>query len=236
MRADDRLRFNVTDGTKSVGVDCLSNGFANVPDLFREGQGVVVEGVLASQGRLSGDQILAKHDERYMSREVVELLKKQGRWQGATRPRGDRRNRAFRPCPGALRRARASSSRLGVGDPDLMVLQRGADPVRAHCDRIRGAGQRASDLGLLRPQRGREFAQRGAGDLQDLRHGVDRSGHSEYAHFARLRIDFYLGHLNDMDARLKDGPSPVCASRAPSFSVFMEPMYLKGMPARLSPS
>ncbi len=81
VRADDRLRFNVTDGTKSVGVDCLSNCFANVPDLFREGQGVVVEGVLASQGRLSGDQILAKHDERYMPREVVELLKKQGRWQ-----------------------------------------------------------------------------------------------------------------------------------------------------------
>ena len=81
VRADDRLRFNVTDGTKSVGVDCLSNCFANVPDLFREGQGVVVEGVLASQGRLSGDQILAKHDERYMPREVVESLKKQGRWQ-----------------------------------------------------------------------------------------------------------------------------------------------------------
>jgi cytochrome c-type biogenesis protein CcmE len=81
VRSDDRLRFKVTDGTKSVGVDCLKDCFANVPDLFREGQGVVVEGVLASQGRLSGDQILAKHDERYMPREVVEALKKQGRWQ-----------------------------------------------------------------------------------------------------------------------------------------------------------
>ena len=81
VRADDRLKFNVTDGTKDVGVDCLSNCFANVPDLFREGQGVVVEGVLAHDGRLSGDQILAKHDERYMPREVVEALKKQGRWQ-----------------------------------------------------------------------------------------------------------------------------------------------------------
>ncbi len=81
VRSDDRLRFIVTDGTKSVGVDCLKDCFANVPDLFREGQGVVVEGVLASQGRLSGDQILAKHDERYMPREVVEALKKQGRWQ-----------------------------------------------------------------------------------------------------------------------------------------------------------
>jgi cytochrome c-type biogenesis protein CcmE len=81
VRTDDRLTFSVTDGTRSVGVDCPSNCFANVPDLFREGQGVVVEGVLAAQGRLSGDQILAKHDERYMPREVVEALKKQGRWQ-----------------------------------------------------------------------------------------------------------------------------------------------------------
>ena len=81
VRSGDRLTFNVTDGTKSIGVNCLSNCFANVPDLFREGQGVVVEGVLAHEGWLSGDQILAKHDERYMPREVVEVLKKQGRWQ-----------------------------------------------------------------------------------------------------------------------------------------------------------
>ena len=81
VRAQDRLKFNVTDGTKSVAVDCLNACFANVPDLFREGQGVVVEGVLGQQGWLSGDQILAKHDERYMPREVVEALKKQGRWQ-----------------------------------------------------------------------------------------------------------------------------------------------------------
>ena len=42
---------------------------------------MVVEGVLGPQGRLAGDQILAKHDEKYMPREVVEALKKQGRWQ-----------------------------------------------------------------------------------------------------------------------------------------------------------
>jgi cytochrome c-type biogenesis protein CcmE len=81
VRADDHLTFNVTDGTKSVAVDCLGACFASIPDLFREGQGVVVEGALASPGRLAGDQILAKHDERYMPREVVESLKKQGRWQ-----------------------------------------------------------------------------------------------------------------------------------------------------------
>ena len=81
VRSDGRLRFNVTDGTKSVGVDCVGACFADVPDLFREGQGVVAEGALAKGGRLTADQILAKHDERYMPREVVEALKKQGRWQ-----------------------------------------------------------------------------------------------------------------------------------------------------------
>jgi cytochrome c-type biogenesis protein CcmE len=81
VRADNRLEFKVTDGTKTVGVDCGGDCFANVPDLFREGQGVVVEGVFGPHGRLSGDQILAKHDERYMPREVVEALKKQGRWR-----------------------------------------------------------------------------------------------------------------------------------------------------------
>ena len=80
-RAEKSLSYNVTDGTRSVGVECASDCFANVPDLFREGQGVVVEGVLGPQGRLAGDQILAKHDEKYMPREVVEALKKQGRWR-----------------------------------------------------------------------------------------------------------------------------------------------------------
>jgi len=81
VQSGNRLTFNVTDGTKSVGVDCAANCFANIPDLFREGQGVVVDGVLAAQGRLVSDQILAKHDERYMPREVVEQLKKEGRWR-----------------------------------------------------------------------------------------------------------------------------------------------------------
>ena len=58
-----------------------------MPDLFREGQGVVAEGVLAGAGRLRAETILAKHDERYMPREVVEALKKQGRWQeGSAKP------------------------------------------------------------------------------------------------------------------------------------------------------
>ena len=52
-----------------------------LPDLFREGQGVVAEGVLEAPGQMRAETILAKHDERYMPREVVDALKKQGRWQ-----------------------------------------------------------------------------------------------------------------------------------------------------------
>ena len=86
-RGADAMTFNVSDGAKNVGVDCAGACFANVPDLFREGQGVVVEGTLAAGGRLSAEAILAKHDERYMPREVVEALKRQGRWQeGAAKP------------------------------------------------------------------------------------------------------------------------------------------------------
>ena len=54
-----------------------------MPDLFREGQGVVAEGVLERPGVFRADSILAKHDETYMPKEVAEALKKQGVWQGA---------------------------------------------------------------------------------------------------------------------------------------------------------
>ncbi|MDE3175109.1 MAG: cytochrome c maturation protein CcmE [Pseudomonadota bacterium] len=77
----DKLAFAITDGAHDIGVDCTGACYGGIPDLFREGQGVVAEGVLAPSGRLQADQILAKHDERYMPREVVEALKKQGRWQ-----------------------------------------------------------------------------------------------------------------------------------------------------------
>ena len=79
--ADERMEFAITDGARDVKVAYQGQP----PDLFREGQGVVAEGVLAAPGLIRADTILAKHDERYMPREVVESLKKQGRWQeGAT--------------------------------------------------------------------------------------------------------------------------------------------------------
>jgi len=74
--ADLRIKFDVTDGKSDIAV--RYQGI--VPDLFREGQGVVAEGKLES-GALVADTVLAKHDERYMPKEVVDALKKSGRWQ-----------------------------------------------------------------------------------------------------------------------------------------------------------
>jgi cytochrome c-type biogenesis protein CcmE len=77
-RADNlQVRFAVTDGKTDIAV--RYQGI--VPDLFREGQGVVAEGKLESGGIFAADTVLAKHDERYMPREVVDALKKSGRWQ-----------------------------------------------------------------------------------------------------------------------------------------------------------
>jgi cytochrome c-type biogenesis protein CcmE len=71
------VRFEVTDGNKSVPVS-----FTGIlPDLFREGQGVVTEGALDAGGTFKADNVLAKHDETYMPKEVADALKKQGHWK-----------------------------------------------------------------------------------------------------------------------------------------------------------
>lgn len=71
------VRFEVTDGNKTVNV-----AYTGVlPDLFREGQGVIAEGTLDGAGRFKADSVLAKHDEKYMPREVADALKKQGHWK-----------------------------------------------------------------------------------------------------------------------------------------------------------
>lgn len=71
------VRFEVTDGNKAVEVDYIGA----LPDLFREGQGVIAEGTLERPGLFRANSVLAKHDERYMPREVADALKKQGHWQ-----------------------------------------------------------------------------------------------------------------------------------------------------------
>ena len=75
--AGEHVSFVVTDGAHDLNV--TFRGL--LPDLLREGQGVVAEGVISGPGQMSAGTVLAKHDERYMPREVVEALKKQGRWQ-----------------------------------------------------------------------------------------------------------------------------------------------------------
>ena len=76
--ANFAVRFEVTDGNKEIPV-AYSGA---LPDLFREGQGVVAEGAIDGAGVFEADTILAKHDENYMPREVADALKKQGHWMG----------------------------------------------------------------------------------------------------------------------------------------------------------
>ena len=71
------VRFEVTDGNKAIAV----NYQGILPDLFREGQGVIAEGALEPSGAFKADAVLAKHDERYMPKEVADALKKTGHWK-----------------------------------------------------------------------------------------------------------------------------------------------------------
>ena len=71
------VRFDVTDGNRAVAV--TYQGI--LPDLFREGQGIVAEGALDGAGVFKADNVLAKHDETYMPKEVADALKKQGHWK-----------------------------------------------------------------------------------------------------------------------------------------------------------
>src|SRR6187402_1265372 len=79
LKRGDNLQvsFEVTDGNKSVPVSYTGI----LPDLFREGQGVVTEGTLNTAGTFKADSVLAKHDETYMPKEVADALKKQGHWK-----------------------------------------------------------------------------------------------------------------------------------------------------------
>jgi cytochrome c-type biogenesis protein CcmE len=71
------VRFRITDGANVVPV--VFTGL--LPDLFREGQGVVTEGKMGRDGAFLAAEVLAKHDENYMPKEVADSLKKSGHWQ-----------------------------------------------------------------------------------------------------------------------------------------------------------
>jgi cytochrome c-type biogenesis protein CcmE len=71
------VRFDVTDGNNTIPVTYQGV----LPDLFREGQGVVAEGALDGAGVFKADNVLAKHDETYMPKDVADALKRQGHWK-----------------------------------------------------------------------------------------------------------------------------------------------------------
>src|SRR5258708_11475557 len=71
------VSFSVADGSATLPV--AYKGI--LPDLFREGQGVVAEGALDASGTFKADTVLAKHDETYMPKDVADALKKQGHWK-----------------------------------------------------------------------------------------------------------------------------------------------------------
>lgn len=75
---DATVRFNITDFVETVTVTYRGV----LPDLFREGQGVITEGAFDEAGGFTADNVLAKHDEYYMPPEVADALKKSGNWQG----------------------------------------------------------------------------------------------------------------------------------------------------------
>jgi len=73
----ETVRFAITDTKQEIEVTYTGQ----LPDLFREGQGVVAEGAIGQDRVFHADTILAKHDERYMPKEVADALKKQGVWR-----------------------------------------------------------------------------------------------------------------------------------------------------------
>jgi cytochrome c-type biogenesis protein CcmE len=76
-------RFAVTDLSETVQVSYTGV----LPDLFREGQGVVTEGKLDGNGMFIATEVLAKHDEQYMPPEVADALKESGQWKPAEKPK-----------------------------------------------------------------------------------------------------------------------------------------------------
>jgi cytochrome c-type biogenesis protein CcmE len=84
--AGTTIEFAITDTIKAIPVRYTGA----LPDLFREGQGVVAEGKFDPSGRFLADTVLAKHDETYMPPQVAKALKEQGLWKGQDKAQKDR--------------------------------------------------------------------------------------------------------------------------------------------------
>jgi cytochrome c-type biogenesis protein CcmE len=83
-RKGTRAEFEVTDVKNTVKVIYIGI----LPDLFREGQGVVAEGRIDDKGVFQAAKVLAKHDENYMPKEVADALKKTGHWKPKAKDQG----------------------------------------------------------------------------------------------------------------------------------------------------
>jgi cytochrome c-type biogenesis protein CcmE len=93
-------RFRISDGTAAIVVTYVGI----LPDLFREGQGVVTLGALQPDGTFRASEVLAKHDETYMPKEVADALKKSGHWnpdQGPPPPAATWNTLAQKPGSGS---------------------------------------------------------------------------------------------------------------------------------------
>jgi cytochrome c-type biogenesis protein CcmE len=77
VREGQNNSFVVTDGVNEISASYVGI----LPDLFREGQGVVAEGSLGPDGSFQASNVLAKHDENYIPKEVVDALKASGEWR-----------------------------------------------------------------------------------------------------------------------------------------------------------
>lgn len=75
---DGRVEFTISDKQETARVAYRGD----LPDLFREGQGIVAEGTFDAAGVFQAKRVLAKHDEKYMPRDVAKALKDQGEWRG----------------------------------------------------------------------------------------------------------------------------------------------------------
>ena len=73
----DSNSFVLSDGKSEI----TANFVGILPDLFREGQGIVAEGSMTSDGTFKATNVLAKHDENYIPKEIVDDLKKRGEWR-----------------------------------------------------------------------------------------------------------------------------------------------------------
>lgn len=84
-REAELLTFKITDNESDLNIEYKGV----IPDLFKEGQGVVLEGFLSPNKTFIADSLLAKHDENYMPSEVAESLKKAGHWKDTTGEKGN---------------------------------------------------------------------------------------------------------------------------------------------------